>query len=105
MNDTKFLKKLNKKILARIDKAYEQGYDDGILMSEDTPSYEDGFNAGATAERDRIKAIFDMNIKWALESNKGSDVVFFTKAKEIIEPIEVDYSEEAYQRSLEQDGF
>jgi hypothetical protein len=96
-------KRLKKAIGKTLDEAYSDGYSDGENDAEH--DYEVGFEAGVSAERERIKTIFDMNIQWALESNKGSDVVFFTKAKQIIEPIDVDLSPEAYQRSLENDGF
>lgn len=103
MNDfEKDFKKFRKKIRQHLDESWEQGYDTAQISSG---SYDDGYMDGANAERERIKKIFDMNIKWALESNKGSDVVFFTKAKEIIEPVDVDYSDEAYQRMIDEDGF
>ena len=98
----KVIKKFRKKILHLIEEAWEEGYDTAQISAGD---YDDGYKDGANAERERIKKIFDMNIKWALESNKGTDVVFFTKAKEIIEPVDVDYSEEAYQRMMDEDGF
>lgn len=99
----KFIKKISKDIHAQIEEAFDLGF---ALGSEDsTEEYTSGFNDGALAERERIKAIFDMNIQWAIESNKGSEVIFFTKAKQIIDPIEVDFSPEAYQRELEKDGF
>lgn len=103
----KDIKKLTKKISKEINAKMEEAFDLGYYLGADgiQEEYENGIREGALAERERIKAIFDMNIQWALESNKGSDVVFFTKAKQIIEPIEVDYSEEAYQRELEKDGF
>ena len=103
----KALKKLKESIASQVaeawDSGYSEGYEDGAV--EETDVWGNAFQEGANAERERIKKIFDMNIQWALESNKGSDVVFFTKAKQIIEPIEVDLSPEAYQRDLENDGF
>lgn len=98
----KAIKKFRKKMLRIVEDAWEEGYDTAQISAG---SYEDGYTDGANAERERIKKIFDMNIKWALESNKGTDVVFFTKAKEIIEPVDVDYSDEAYEKMLDQDGF
>lgn len=99
----KALKRIKKLIAQEVEDAYNRGFEEG---SEDSSyEYQNGYQDGAREERERIKTIFDMNIQWALESNKGSDVVFFTKAKQIIEPIDVDLSEEAYRRSLEADGF
>ena len=99
----KALKRIKKLIAEEIENAYNRGFEEG---SDDSQyEYENGYRDGANGERERIKTIFDMNIQWALESNKGSEVIFFTKAKQIIEPIEVDLSEEAYRRSLEADGF
>ena len=99
----KALKRIKKLFAQEIEDAYNRGFEEG---SEDSSyEYQNGFQDGVTTERERIKTIFDMNIQWALESNKGSDVIFFTKAKQIIEPIDVDLSPEAYQRSLENDGF
>ena len=95
-------KRLKKTLGKTLDEVYSNGYSDGENDAEST--YEDGFEAGVSAERERIKKVFDMNIQWALESNKGSDVIFFTKAKQIIEPVDVDLSPEAYQRNLEYDG-
>lgn len=87
----KAIKKLHKRISSAVEDlrdiayldGYENGYSDGTNDSD--TSFEDGVNA----ERERIKAIFDLNIQWALESNKGSEVVFFTKAKQIIEPVDI----------------
>lgn len=108
MDEEKKARKSLKKAIKELKAAsYQEGWNDGFdVGAEDArEEYQTGFQDGAKAERERIKTIFDMNIQWALESNKGSDVVFFTKAKQIIEPIEVDMSDEAYQRSLEADGF
>lgn len=104
MGAKKQLKKLHESIEAYGEAKYQQGWHDGWDSAEANLTL-DAYEEGIQVERDRINAIFDMNIQWALESNKGSDVVFFTKAKQIIEPIEVDFSPEAYQRELEKDGF
>jgi hypothetical protein len=97
------LKRLKKVLAKELALAWENGYAEST--EDHSYNYHVGYNNGVSEERERIKAIFDMNIQWALESGKGSDVVFFTKAKQIIEPVEVDYSEEAYKKSLEDDGF
>jgi hypothetical protein len=109
VSNKKTIKKISKIIEREVDVSYNEGWsagwDSGSSSALSEENINDAFQEGVRAERERIKTIFDMNIQWALESNKGSDVIFFTKAKQIIEPIDVDLSPEAYQRSLENDGF
>jgi hypothetical protein len=81
------LKRLRKAIAKELALTWENGYAEAV--EDHSYNYETGYNDGVFEERERIKSIFDMNIQWALESNKGSDVIFFTKAKQIIEPVDI----------------
>jgi hypothetical protein len=75
---------------------YSEGRKDG---------YVEGFNAGAKEEQERIQAVVKMNRRWAKEKNRASEYMFWGNVGEVLTPIEIDYSEEAYRKSLEDDGF
>ena len=68
-------------------------------------SYELGFKDGATAEQRRVQDIVVMQKRWAKENRKGNEFLFWDSVGEVLTPIQIDYSEEAYKRSLEADGF
>ena len=80
---------------------------------EDEPSYSDGYNdgyqigyaAGFQEEQERIQAVVKMNKRWAKEKNRASEYMFWGNVGEVLTPIEINYSEEAYRKSLEDDGF
>ena len=79
-----------------------------INESEEEPesdTYELAFKAGADAEQKRIQEVVVMHKRWAKENRKGSEFLFWDSVGEVLTPLEIDYSEEAYKRSLEADGF
>lgn len=107
-------KKLHKKIDELLEAEYERGFENGYQGAIDEASIEEsaydqghdiGVDLGVSMERKRTQAILDMQIQWSMESGKGSDAIKFKQIKELLTPIEVDYSEEAYQKDLEKDGF
>lgn len=98
-------------IEALLDEQYEAGFEDGHtagleeLDQQFQAGHDEGFVEGATAERERIKSVLKMMLEFAMQNNKMAEAKGWKMALDIVEPIEVDYSEEAYKRSLEQDGF
>jgi hypothetical protein len=80
----------------------EEDEDEDSSVSE---SYELGFKDGATAEQRRVQDIVVMQKRWAKENRKGNEFLFWDSVGEVLTPIQIDYSEEAYKRSLEADGF
>lgn len=74
----------------------ESGYDEG---------YEAGFQEGAKAEQARIQSILQMMFESSLNMGHGNKAVQYKHAMDLLRPVHIDYSEEAYQRGLEADGF
>jgi len=72
---------------------------------EEAGEYVDGFVDGANKERERIREIFAMHMRWAEEKNRASEYMFWKKASEIIEPLDIDFSQEAYDEQNRKDGF
>ena len=68
-------------------------------------AYNEGYSDGFKAEQRRIQEVVTMHKRWAKENKKGSEFMFWDGVGEVLTPIEIDYSEEAYRRSLEEDGF
>ena len=75
---------------------YSEGYNEG---------YTDGHIAGAEAEQLRVQEVISMHKRWAKEKNRASEFMFWDSAGEVLTPINFEYSEEAYRKSLEDDGF
>jgi len=67
--------------------------------------YSLGFEAGASAEQKRVQEVISMHKRWAKEKNRASEFMFWDSAGEVLTPINFEYSEEAYRKSLEDDGF
>lgn len=101
------LKKLQKQIEKYGDGCFNKGYDFAQVELEAVKDglYEDAFQEGQEAEQQRIQKLLDMHTQWAMESGKGADIVFFTRMKEILTPVVIDYSIETYQEELRKDGF
>ena len=76
--------------------SYSEGYNEG---------YTDGHIAGAEAEQLRVQEVISMHKRWAKEKNRASEFMFWDSAGEVLTPINFEYSEEAYRKSLEDDGF
>ena len=103
----KVKKKFKKALTAYINEEYSRGWNEGydVAAGGCLPEEGESFEDGVRAERERIQAICQMQMRWAEEKNQGNVYMQWKNMSEIIIPIEVDYSEEAYQRNLEADGF
>ena len=85
---------------------WEDPESDYITLDQETEDrYNEGFNDGAQAEQQRIQEVILMHKRWAKEKNRGSEFMFWDSAGEVLTPINFEYSEEAYRKSLEDDGF
>lgn len=74
----------------------EEGYDEGYAV---------GFQEGARAEQARIQHVLNMMFESSLNMGQGNKAVQYRHAMDLLRPIQIDYSPEAYQRGLEADGF
>lgn len=81
---------------------YEEEEEEDTTSSE---SYELGFKDGAGAEQKRVQEVISMHKRWAKEKNRASEFMFWDSAGEVLTPIDFEYDEEEYKRSLEADGF
>lgn len=68
-------------------------------------AYNEGYSDGFKEEQRRIQEVVTMHKRWAKENKKGNEYIFWDSVGEVLTPIEIDYSEEAYRKSLEDDGF
>jgi hypothetical protein len=103
MSLKKIKKAIHKELANQFEAGWSSGYDAATEICEQLR--EVSFVEGANKEQERIQEVIRMNIQWATESGRGSEVIFWNKAKEILIPINIDYSEETYKRQLEEDGF
>lgn len=96
------------------DTAYDVGFDEGFdagMEAEltDTSTFDEGYNEGfadgAKAEQDRIQSVLQMMFDASLNMGQGNKAVQYRNAMDLLRPVKIDYSEEAYQRGLEADGF
>jgi hypothetical protein len=67
--------------------------------------YELGKAVGARQEQERIQEVIKMQKRWAKETRKGSEYIFWDSVGEVLTPVKFEFSEEAYRKSLEDDGF
>lgn len=105
---TKEKKALKKALKQYADSEYNRGWDDGwdaAAANLEPQTQEHTFEDGVKAEHQRIQALCAMQMKWAEEQGKGTEYMRWKQVSEIIIPINIDYSEEAYNRSNEQDGL
>jgi hypothetical protein len=100
------LKKINKAIAALVSEEWDFGYNVGYDAGSDVASseYIDALMLGAQAEQDRIQKVLDMQIEWAMESGKGAEAIKFKQIKEILVPVKVDYSDEAYKEDIKREA-
>lgn len=105
------IEQITEEIESLLEEEYQSGWEAGNesgLEELDTKyqeGHDEGFAEGAVAERERIKSVLKMMLDFAMQNNKMTEAKGWKMALDIIEPIEIDYSEEAYKRSLEADGF
>jgi len=74
-------------------------------LDEEQITIESAYSQGAEEERERIREIFSMYMRWAEDKNRASEYMFWKKARDIIEPIDIDFSREAYDEQNRKDGF
>lgn len=67
--------------------------------------YSLGFEAGASAEQQRVQEVISMHKRWAKEKNRASEFMFWDSAGEVLTPINFEYNEEKYWEDLRNDGF
>lgn len=75
------------------------------LAASWTNGHEEGFSEGAQAEQKRVQEVILMHKRWAKEKNRASEYMFWDSAGEVLTPINFEYDEEEYRKSLEADGF
>jgi len=95
------------------DTGYSNGWDDAMELvnndeHEDT-SYDDGYAAGfaegAKQEQARVQFVLKMMFDSSLNMGQGNKAVQYKHAMDLLRPVSIDYSEEAYERDMEADGF
>jgi len=99
------------------DQGYDEGFDkgweaarsdidDGNDQNDDyDDGYHSGFTAGAEAEQARIQSVLRTMMEASMNLGQGNKAVQYKHAMEILRPMNIDYSEEAYKKSMEEDGF
>jgi hypothetical protein len=100
-----------------IDEAFSRGWDEGWDMAksdsddgnDQNDDYDDGYHsgfvAGAEAEQARVQSVLKTMMEASINLGQGNKAIQYKHAMELLRPIQIDYSEEAYQRGLEEDGF
>jgi flagellar biosynthesis/type III secretory pathway protein FliH len=85
---------------------WEAGFSDGYAdaMAELEEERQE-FSDGAAKEQLRVQSVLQMMFDFAMQNNKMAEAKAWKNAMDIVKPINVDYSEEAYKRSMEDDGF
>lgn len=83
----------------------EDLYNERTVEQIEAEAYNEGYSDGFKAEQKRVQEVVIMHKRWAKENKKGNEYIFWDSVGEVLKPIEIDYSEEAYRRSLEEDGF
>jgi hypothetical protein len=59
--------------------------------------WESGYESGVIAERQRVKDIVAMHMKWAEESRNGKDYMLWKGVGEVLTPVEItEYDEEEF---------
>ena len=97
------------------DQGYEEGFDKGWdegweAAKEDendsyTNGYHEGTEVGVKAEQRRIQAVLKTMFDASINLGQGNKAVQYRNMMELLRPIDVDYSEEAYLKDLENEGF
>ena len=92
------------------EEGYELGFDSGTEADNDSwdDAYEKGFGQGVSvgikAERDRVQYVLQMMFDAALNMGHGNKAVQYKHAMDLLKPVNIDYSEEAYKRDAESYG-
>jgi hypothetical protein len=82
------MKKITSKIERYAEEKYDEGWSDGYDAgrevaeheADEMPSYGDGIEF----ERKRVEDVIKMNLTWAMDKNKGTEIVFWKNALEIL---------------------
>jgi flagellar biosynthesis/type III secretory pathway protein FliH len=85
---------------------WETGFADGYAEAmAELEEERESFSDGATKEQARVQSVLQMMFNFAMENNKMAEAKAWKNAMEIIKPINIDYSDDAYRKSMEDDGF
>jgi hypothetical protein len=94
------------------DQAWNLGFEQGFESGEEeahgigwNSGREEGYAEGAKAEQTRIQYVLNMMFESSINMGHGNKAVQYKHAMDLLRPIKIDYSEEAYQKGLEADGF
>lgn len=83
MGIKKITKQIEKFAIESHDDGYDAGWHDGYNSAVDDVATE-SFSEGVEAERERIEAVIKMQIEWATQEGKGSQIVFWNKVNDIL---------------------
>lgn len=102
------MKKIRAEITDMTNMAYSEGYSEGFDSGEEA-GYSQGYEEGIQAERERIENVIKMKIVWAMEENKGTQIVFWKNALELLidlpRHVANNLTEESLREELQEFGF
>jgi hypothetical protein len=102
------MKKIKSEITAMVNEAYSEGYDEGYVAGGDD-GYHEAFSDGVKEERERIETVIKMKLVWAMENNKGSEIIFWKNALELLIDLPRNFTngltEDQLRVDLEEYGF
>lgn len=102
------MKKIKAEITDMTNMAYSEGYSEGFDSGEEA-GYSQGYDEGIQAERERIENVIKMKIVWAMEENKGTQIVFWKNALELLidlpRHVANNLTEESLREELQEFGF
>lgn len=102
------MKKIKAEITDMTNMAYSEGYSEGFDSGEEA-GYSQGYEEGIQAERERIENVIKMKIVWAMEENKGTQIVFWKNALELLidlpRHVANNLTEESLREELQEFGF
>lgn len=105
MNTEKLKAKVDKALEDKYNEGWSDGYDEGYSSENESES----FNDGVIHERKRIEDVIKMNLAWAMQENKASQIVFWKNALSILVQLPNTYinniNEEDLRKELEEFGF
>lgn len=102
------MKKIKAEITDMTNMAYSEGYSEGFDSGEEA-GYSQGYDEGIQAERERIENVIKMKIVWAMEENKGTQIVFWKNALELLidlpRHVANNLTEDSLREELQEFGF